>query len=97
MAVVKVWPMRVGMRQLSVTMRMRMGLAGKVDQISADSSLDETSKQIFYTVKVKTESNRLGGEKYNLTIIPGMVASVYFGHGRWPAPQTSDRGPCAGP
>jgi adhesin transport system membrane fusion protein len=58
------------------------GLEGKVDQISADSSLDEASKQIFYTVKVKTDSNRLGGDKYNLTIIPGMVASVDIITGR---------------
>jgi len=52
------------------------GLEGEVEQISADSSIDKDSRQVFYLVTIKTLTNQLGGPKSNLTIFPGMVASV---------------------
>ena len=52
------------------------GLDGEVQQISADSAVDEATNEVFYLVKIKTLTNQLGGNKNNLSIIPGMVASV---------------------
>ena len=52
------------------------GLDGEVDQISADSSFDEETKEVFYLVKIKTLTNQLGVKQKKLSIIPGMVASV---------------------
>lgn len=52
------------------------GLDGVVEKISADSSIDEVSREVFYLVTVKTLSNQLGEEQNKLSIIPGMVASV---------------------
>ncbi len=52
------------------------GLEGVVQKISADSSVDEVSREVFYLVTIKTLSNQLGGQQDNLSIIPGMVASV---------------------
>ena len=52
------------------------GLEGEVQKISADSSIDEVSREVFYLVTIKTLSNQLGGQKKKLSIIPGMVASV---------------------
>jgi adhesin transport system membrane fusion protein len=52
------------------------GLEGVVKTISADSSVDEVSREVFYLVTIKTLSNQLGGQKNKLSIIPGMVASV---------------------
>ncbi|NNE21706.1 MAG: HlyD family type I secretion periplasmic adaptor subunit [Rhizobiales bacterium] len=52
------------------------GLDGVVEKISADSSIDEVSREVFYLVTVKTLSNQLGEKQNKLSIIPGMVASV---------------------
>ncbi len=52
------------------------GLDGTVEQISADSAIDETTREVYYTVTVKTLSNKLDSDKNNLSIFPGMVASV---------------------
>ncbi|WP_108881865.1 HlyD family type I secretion periplasmic adaptor subunit [Anderseniella sp. Alg231-50] len=52
------------------------GLDGTVEQISADSAIDEATREVYYTVTVKTLSNKLDSEKNKLSIFPGMVASV---------------------
>lgn len=52
------------------------GLDGVVEKISADSSIDEVSREVFYLVTIKTLSNQLGEQQNKLSIIPGMVASV---------------------
>jgi len=52
------------------------GLEGVVQRISADSSYDNATRQIYYLVTVKTLTNRLGKPEQNLIIIPGMVARV---------------------
>jgi adhesin transport system membrane fusion protein len=49
------------------------GLEADVDQIGADSVIDEKDKQAYYIVRVKTRKTSLGE---NLPIIPGMVAEV---------------------
>ncbi len=50
-------------------------IPGNVERISADSSTDE-DKQSFYRVIVRTKSNQIGPPEAQLSIIPGMVASV---------------------
>lgn len=52
------------------------GLDGTVAQISADSSVDERTREVFYLVMIKTRTNQLSEPKQNLIIFPGMVASV---------------------
>ncbi|MGI9464467.1 MAG: HlyD family type I secretion periplasmic adaptor subunit [Aestuariivirgaceae bacterium] len=52
------------------------GIDGVVQKISADTSVDEVSREVFYLVTVKTLSNQLGDQKNKQSIIPGMVASV---------------------
>ena len=52
------------------------GLEGAVEKISADSSVDEATREVFYLVTVRTENNELGSGEKALSIIPGMVASV---------------------
>ena len=52
------------------------GIDGVVEKISADSSMDEVSREVFYLVTVKTLSNQLGDQRNKQSIIPGMVASV---------------------
>lgn len=49
------------------------GMEAKVEQISADSVIDEQDKTSYYLVRVRTNETSLG-EK--LPIIPGMVAEV---------------------
>ncbi|OQX30766.1 MAG: hemolysin secretion protein D [Candidatus Sedimenticola endophacoides] len=51
------------------------GIPGKVEQISADTMLDERG-DAFYRVIVKTETNNLKKGDEVLPIIPGMVAAV---------------------
>lgn len=51
------------------------GLKGVVENISADTILDEEGNS-FYLVRVRTEKNYLGTEKAPLPIIPGMQATV---------------------
>ncbi|MCW4628094.1 MULTISPECIES: HlyD family type I secretion periplasmic adaptor subunit [Marinomonas] len=51
------------------------GLPGVVENISADTILDEEGNS-FYLVRVKTDKNHLGTEVSPLPIIPGMQATV---------------------
>jgi len=54
------------------------GLVGKIVEISADSIVDENSKEdkSYYRVIVKTDKNYLERNGRKLPIIPGMIASV---------------------
>ncbi|HUE46298.1 MAG TPA: HlyD family type I secretion periplasmic adaptor subunit [Aestuariivirgaceae bacterium] len=52
------------------------GLEGAVEKISADTSVDEDTREVFYLVTVRTEDSALGTGEETLSIIPGMVASV---------------------
>ncbi|BCA95705.1 HlyD family type I secretion periplasmic adaptor subunit [Legionella antarctica] len=54
------------------------GLEGSVEQISADTIIDETDKknESFYMIRVRTTKNHLGTDKKPLPIIPGMLATV---------------------
>ena len=52
------------------------GLEGAVEKISADTSIDEDTREVFYLVTVRTEESALGSGPQALSIIPGMVASV---------------------
>ena len=52
------------------------GLEGRVEKISPDSAVDKSTREVYYTVTVKTLSNQLAGRNQNLSIFPGMVASV---------------------
>lgn len=60
------------------------GLVGKVEQISADTIIDEQDKQqeSFYLIRVRTQKNHLGSDKNPLQIIPGMKAQVDILTGR---------------
>ena len=51
------------------------GLTGVVDNITADTILDEEGNS-FYIVRVRTDKNFLGTEEAPLPIIPGMQATV---------------------
>jgi len=51
------------------------GLDGKVEQISADTIVDDKGES-YYLVKVRTDQSFLGEEDNPLPIIPGMVADV---------------------
>ena len=52
------------------------GLEGNVDVISSDSILDESTKESYYLVTVKTKNSSLRRGDESLPIIPGMVATV---------------------
>lgn len=54
------------------------GLEGEVEQISADTILDEADKknESFYVIRVRTYQNHLGTASKPLPIIPGMMATV---------------------
>lgn len=54
------------------------GLEGVVEQISADTIIDETDKknESFYVIRVRTDKNHLGTDEKPLPIIPGMLATV---------------------
>ena len=51
------------------------GLEGMVEQISADTIVDERGES-FYRVRVRTERNSLGTQEEPLEIIPGMTAQI---------------------
>lgn len=62
-------------------------LKGKVERISADTIIDDKSKngdkpESYYRVMVRTEKNYLGTPENPLPIIPGMVATVEVLTGR---------------
>jgi len=52
------------------------GLKGKLEQIGADTVMDEEKKNTFYIIKLRTDRSHLGTDDKPLLIIPGMVASV---------------------
>lgn len=52
------------------------GLKGKLEQIGADTVMDEEKKNTFYIIKLRTNRSHLGTDEKPLLIIPGMVASV---------------------
>lgn len=52
------------------------GLGGNVEYISADSVIDENSKEAFYTVRVKTDEASLQRNGETFPIMPGMVTQV---------------------
>lgn len=54
------------------------GLEGVVEQISADTIIDETDKknESYYVIRVRTFKNHLGTDAKPLPIIPGMLATV---------------------
>ncbi len=52
------------------------GLTAAVEQISADTIVDEKKNESYYKIQVRTQSNFLGTPDNPLPIIPGMVASV---------------------
>lgn len=59
------------------------GLNGRVEQISADTFVDERQPQnSYYKVQVRTERSFLEGRDGPLPIIPGMTASVEILTGR---------------
>ncbi len=51
------------------------GLPGKLEQIGADTVLDEQGNA-YYKVIIRTEKNHLSKDNEKLPIIPGMVATV---------------------
>lgn len=51
------------------------GMAGEVEQISADTIQGERGES-FFKVKLRTKSNTLAYRGDELPIIPGMMASV---------------------
>jgi multidrug efflux pump subunit AcrA (membrane-fusion protein) len=52
------------------------GLTGVVEQVSADSMIDEKKGVSYYKVMVKTERASIDHQGKSLPIIPGMTASV---------------------
>ncbi len=52
------------------------GLPATLEQISADTLIDEKKNESFYRIQVRTNTNFLGSAEKPLPIIPGMVASV---------------------
>lgn len=52
------------------------GLDGRVDTVSADSIVDQTTGETFYQVLVRTDSSTLERNGEQHSIIPGMIASV---------------------
>ncbi|KTD35644.1 secretion system protein D [Legionella moravica] len=54
------------------------GLEGEVEQISADTIIDENDKknESYYVIRVRTYKNHLGTNQKPLPIIPGMMATV---------------------
>jgi adhesin transport system membrane fusion protein len=59
-------------------------LEGKVEQISADTIIDENDKkgESYYVIHVRTQKNYLGTKEKPLYIIPGMQATVDILTGR---------------
>ena len=51
-------------------------LKGTLTNISADTIVDESDKQSYYLVRIKTDKNYLGSEDKKLKIIVGMTADV---------------------
>lgn len=58
------------------------GLSGTVQQVSADSVYDETTREAYFTVVVETDRAWLGSGAHRLPITPGMVCDVEILTGR---------------
>ena len=58
------------------------GLDGIVETVAADTVLDQTTKEPFYTVVVRTNETRLKSKGGEHQIMPGMVCSVDIITGR---------------
>ncbi|MFC4296093.1 HlyD family type I secretion periplasmic adaptor subunit [Novosphingobium tardum] len=58
------------------------GLAGRVQQISADSIYDEAERQAYYTVLVQTDRAYILKNGQRLPIVPGMICDVEIITGR---------------
>ena len=58
------------------------GLEGDVVSLSADSHIDRATNTSYFVVKVRTDSNNLGGEDNSLPISPGMMATVEIHTGK---------------
>lgn len=58
------------------------GLAGRVEQVSADSIYDEVEREAYYTVLVRTDRSYIlqGGQRF--PIVPGMICDVEIITGR---------------
>ena len=54
------------------------GFPAKLEQISADTILDEKKTESFYLVQVRTTSNAPARSSQTLAIIPGMTATVHI-------------------
>ena len=54
------------------------GFPAKLEQISADTILDEKKTDSFYLVQVRTTSNAPARSSQTLAIIPGMTATVHI-------------------
>ncbi|WP_208985740.1 HlyD family type I secretion periplasmic adaptor subunit [Pseudovibrio sp. Ad26] len=52
------------------------GLDGQVEGISADTVYDESTREQFYSVIIKTKQTELESRNKSLPILPGMIASV---------------------
>ncbi|MCL1915160.1 MAG: HlyD family type I secretion periplasmic adaptor subunit [Desulfovibrionaceae bacterium] len=57
------------------------GLPGKLEQISADT-IEDRRGEVFYQVRVRTESNAIVYQGKELDIMPGMLATVDILHGK---------------
>lgn len=58
------------------------GLHGVVDNVSADSMVDEQTRETFYLVTVRAEETALDYRGQSLAILPGMVTTVDIITGR---------------
>jgi adhesin transport system membrane fusion protein len=54
------------------------GFPAKLEQISADTILDEKKTESYYLVQVRTTSNVPARSTQTLAIIPGMTATVHI-------------------
>ena len=58
------------------------GLEGDVISLSADSHIDRATNASYFVVKVRTDSNNLGGADNSLPISPGMMATIEIHTGK---------------
>ena len=52
------------------------GLQGVVDTVSADSLVDEQTRETYYLVTVRAEETALTYRNQELAVLPGMVTTV---------------------
>ena len=52
------------------------GIKGMLEQISADTMIDEKSGESYFLIKVRTDKNYIVRDEKHLPIIPGMTAEV---------------------